>query len=275
MRQLFGCLVMAGVFLIGLGIANFALISEGELGSDFKRREARVGQRTWPDIVFVVGLREYKLRQWVPLPWWSEGSTVGLWVNDDGVRAVPEFGALHPLLLILYGFLLGMGAVAVLAFLPSEHATYVPQPVSWPVVLQVDRGRAWTGTWVSLGLVGWVVYDWWDTRRFDWAADLTRILFGSLLGIAAAHWLSGKITITPDEIHERSWVRDRKYSLRDVASAAVEIVRGDGPKRPLIGSKLVLRDAAGKEVYAFPDLLMPSEKMWDLQAYLLQRFKAN
>lgn len=273
MRLILGWLVMAGVAVILLGLANVALVSEGELGSDYQRREARVARRSWPDVVFQVGLKEYTLRQWIPLPWWSEGNEVGLWVNEDGVRAVPEFGVFHPLLMLLYGFLLAMGAVGGLAFLPSEFANYQPRPVEWPVVLQVDRGRAWTGTWVSLGLVGWVVYDWWDTRSFDWAADLTRLLMGALLGIASAHWLSGKITVTPDEIHEKSWVRDKRCSLREVKSAAVELVRGDGPKKPLLGSKLVLRDGAGKEVYSFPDLLMPSEKMWDLTAYLKERFR--
>lgn len=272
MRSLLGWLIWAGVITIALGLGNFALISEGELGSDYKRMESTVGQGSWPELVFTAGTQTYKIQQWVPLPWWSPGDIVGLWVNEDGQRVVPEFGPLHPLLLMLYGFVLTMGAAAGMAFSKSEFEQYIAKSPEWPIELHVDRGRAWTGTWLAIGLVGWVIYDWYDTRQFDWAADLTRLLFGFILGIAATHWLTGKITVTPDEIRDESWVSKKKHPLRNVATAAVEIVRGNGPKKPLIGSKLVLRNAEGKEVYAFPDLLEPSEKFWDLRDYLLKRF---
>lgn len=168
-----------------------------------------------------------------------------------------------------------MGTGITYALMRPAIASYQPRPPEWPVVLRVDRGRAWAGSCIAVGLVGWVFYDWWDTRQFDWAADLTRLLFGAILGIASTHWMSGKITVTPDEIREESLVSKKQYSMLEVASAKVEIVRGNGPKKPLIGSKLVLRNAAGKEAYSFPEMLTPAEKLCDLSEYLLRRFGAE
>lgn len=271
--MLFGWLLIAGVAVIGLGLANVALVSEGQLGSSYERRDARVGRRSWPEITFVVGLQEYRLQQWVPLPWWSEGQEVWVWVDKETGRLVPEFGWLHPLLLLLYGFVLAMGMALGLALLPSELASYQARPVEWPVVLQADRGQASTGTMVSLGLIGWVVYDWWDTRHFDWAADLTRLLMGSLMGIAAVHWWSGKVTVTPEEIREESWVRRQTVALKAVASAVRELQRDRSAKKALVSSSLVLRDKEGKELYTFSNLLTPVERMWDLEAYLKERYR--
>lgn len=278
LRWFLNCIALAGLVVLLAGIVGFPLVSKGQLGPEYSEATATVESVQWPNYTLRREDHTWTIQRWAPLPWWSTGQTVHVHIKNDNSELVPVFGIFHPLLLLLAGFLMTMVSLTIRLFLPEPELTVPPAP-SWPIVLREDPNRAWTALIIGVGVGGWVLYDWiWPAPgadRVDVLADAGRLLLAFCIGAAGLYWITKRVRVTPDEIVESSVFREKRVKLSTVRFATTEIIRSHERKRPMIGTKVVLRDAQSQYLYEFSSVLTPVADRESLFGYLRDRFRPS
>jgi len=283
LRSLFIISLIVGLLLIPAGLLGWPLMITDEQAR-YKRISVRIESIAWPHWNLSDGVRSWQVKRWVPLPLFGRGEEIEVALDpDESSRIYLTHGYCHPLLLLLYGFLLTMGSFLALALLSPPLAQPPPDAMpDFPVLLTADRGKGFTLLLIAAGLAGWVIWDWIapdpGEPRFSWISGVFRLGSSFLLGLGGFHWMTMTVTVTQSEIVESSWVHANRVDLNSVKTLELEPIYGRktsnsaGSQRPIVAWLLNFKNAAGERVYSMEDSLSPASELRKVANYMRKRF---